>query len=251
MEEIKKSFYEMTTSENANKEYFQVGQKFIEELFFLLTKYCTKFYNNKYFFDLPYIYSERRLDSVLLPALSKICDSFVLTELPVERQKQGETSIGRVDYWCIYEGYTFVIELKQSFDAYKTTKTEQKSGPRRWRVMIGQLDSIVKDVTQFTEKTNGVIRLGLHMFTSYSSSTIDKAAKFDEEEINNIANRFCKDLAKKSKKYKPDLLLCWKIPSKIVKKGSDEYGMTYPGLWTIAKIYPPLQHKGARKNTPF
>ena len=59
MEEIKKSFYEMTTSENANKEYFQVGQKFIEELFFLLTKYCTKFYNNKYFFDLPYIYSER------------------------------------------------------------------------------------------------------------------------------------------------------------------------------------------------
>ena len=115
--------------------------------------------------------------------------------------------------------------------------------------MIGQLDSIVKDVTQFTEKTNGVIRLGLHMFTSYSSSTIDKAAKFDKEEINDIANRFCKDLAKKSKKYKPDMLLCWKIPSKIVKKGSDEYGMTYPGLWTIAKIYPPLQHKGARKNT--
>ena len=55
MEEIKKSFYEMTTSENANEEYFQVGQKFIEELFFLLTKYCTKFYDNKYFFDLPYI----------------------------------------------------------------------------------------------------------------------------------------------------------------------------------------------------
>ena len=45
------------------------------------------------------------------------------------------------------------------------------------------------------------------------------------------------------------MLLCWKIPSKIVKKGSDEYGMTYPGLWTIAKIYPPLQHKGTRKNT--
>ena len=39
MEEIKKSFYEMTISENANEEYFQVGQKFIEELFFLLITY--------------------------------------------------------------------------------------------------------------------------------------------------------------------------------------------------------------------
>lgn len=243
------SFYEMITLESVTDEYFQTSKKFVEELFFLLSKYSTKFNNKKYdFFDLPYIYSERRLDSVLLPALSKICDYIVLTELPIERQKQGEISSGRVDYWCIYEGYTFVIELKHSFDAYETPTTKKNSGLRRWRGMIGQLDDIVKDVRQFTEKTNGVIRLGLHMFTSYSSNSIDKAIKFDEVQINNIANRFCKDLTNKSKKYKPDMLLCWQIPSNIVKKGCEELNMLYCGLWTVAKIYPPLLHEGAKSN---
>ena len=107
----------------------------------------------------------------------------------------------------------------------------------------------------FTHRINGLSDTYELSETGYifdkNEQTFSRFYKFDKEEINDIANRFCKDLAKKSKKYKPDLLLCWKIPSKIVKKGSDEYGMTYPGLWTIAKIYPPLQHKGARKNTQF
>lgn len=249
MEHIKKyglSFYEMITSDNTSEEYFQIGRDFVKELFSLMSKYSTKFSNHKYdFFDLPYIYSERRLDSVLLPALSIICDSIVLTELPVERQKQGEISSGRADYWCIYNGYTFIIELKQSFDAYETPITRQNSGIRRWNSMLGQLDDIVKDARQFTEKTKGVIRLGLHMFTSYSSNSMDKAIKFDQMQIHTIANRFYKHLAHKSKKCKPDMLLCWRIPLKIVKKGCEELNMLYPGLWAIAKIYPPILHEGS------
>jgi hypothetical protein len=100
---------------------------------------------------------------------------------------------------------------------------------------------------EFDEKTEGVIRLGLHMISSFSSFAKEDASKFDESKIEEIANRMYKDLTGKSKMNYPDLMLCWKIPSSILKQG-DKYGCeTYPCLWTVAKIYPPLEHQGAKK----
>ena len=82
------TFYKTTTNENPQKGY-QIAKEFVEELFYLLSKYSAMFCKNgnvKYkFCDLPYAYSERRLDSVLLPALSKLCNGVVLTELPINR----------------------------------------------------------------------------------------------------------------------------------------------------------------------
>lgn len=132
MELIKRyglSFYEMA-SDNSDDAYL-AAKRLLESLFFQLSKLSTKFCNEKYdFCDLPYTYTERRLDSVLLPALSKICDSLVLTELPVDRKLKGDLSKGRIDYWCIFEGYSFIIELKQSYDDFGTDKTRKKLYPK-------------------------------------------------------------------------------------------------------------------------
>lgn len=173
MREIKKhglSFVETESNIEENEE-FNIAKELIENLFFDMAKLSTK-----YCCYLPYTYSERRLDSVLLPALSKLCNSMVLVEVPAIRECANgrfnvEKSNGRIDYWCIYKNYSFVIELKHSFDCFTTNSTKEDRVVSRWIEMHKQLQSLKKDVKGYTEKTKGVIRIGLHMITSYSKKS--------------------------------------------------------------------------------
>ena len=73
------SFLEETL-ENKN-EYFLIAKELIENLFFDMSKLSTK-YCNDIFCEFPYIFSERTLSSILLPALSKLCNSLVFAEMP-------------------------------------------------------------------------------------------------------------------------------------------------------------------------
>lgn len=229
-------------------EDFSVAKELVENVFYDMAKLCAK-YSNDTVHDLPYTYKERTLDSVLLPTLSKLCDGMVLTELPVTRQCDNRRFqitpyTGRIDYWCIYKGYSFVIELKHSYDCFTTTTTREDKVTDLWITMNEQLQSVGKDIKQYVESTKGVIRLGLHIITSYSdkapnSSLINQFKKSIPETIE----RFQCDLSKRYRSLKPDLLLCWKIPARIVMKEQP----TFPGLWVIAKIYPAVSHKGAKK----
>lgn len=241
------TFYKTTTNENPPKGY-QIAKEFVEELFYLLSKYIAMFCKNgniKYkFCDLPYAYSERRLDSVLLPALSKLCEGVVLTELPINRKFKKDYHSGRIDYWCVYKNYSFVIELKQGYDAFHTATTKKISVLDRWSEMIHQLDNVLEDITEFAENTKGVIRIGLHIITSYKSDegSLYVPNTFNEKVIQKTALRLNKDISQQTPQTKPDMLLCWKIPTYIVKQGE----CIYPGLWGVAKIYSPFQHEGAK-----
>ena len=226
---------------------FAIAKELVEYLFRDMAKLCKK-YDNDSFFDLPYTYSERRLDSVLLPALSKLCDSKVLVELPATRQCntrrfQVNESSGRIDYWCVYKGYSFVIELKHSYDCFTTPTTRDDKVTSRWIKMNEQLQSIEKEIKRYVEETKGVIRLGLHVITSYSDKEPDNQliAQFDKS-IPSTIERFLRDLSRPYPSLKPDLLICWKIPHQMVLKGAQ----TFPGLWIIAKIYPAIRHHGSK-----
>ncbi|MBQ2055018.1 MAG: hypothetical protein II489_01820, partial [Bacteroidaceae bacterium] len=97
---------------------------------------------------------------------------------------------------------------------------------------------------KYGEETKGVIRIGLHTITSYSDKEPDnqllKAFKYS---IPEIFERFQRDLGKKYPSLKPDFILCWKIPSKIVEM----HESSFPGFWAITKIYPAIKHHGAIK----
>lgn len=225
---------------------FSVAKELIENLFFGMAKLSTK-YDNEVFSDLPYTYSERPLDSILLPILSKLCNSMVMVEVPTvrvcdNRRFQVEKSTGRIDYWCIYKGYSFVIELKHSFDCFTTTKTRYRKVIQPWIKMNEQLQSIEQNLKSYDEATMGVIRIGLHIVTSYSDKTPNRNL-VDEflESIPDTFERFQNDLGKRYPSLKPNMLICWKIPKKLILK--DIY--TFPGLWAIAKIYPIIKHRGA------
>ena len=232
------------TSED-EREGFLVAKELIENLFYDMAKLSTKYCNDT-FCDLPYLYRERQLDSILLPALSRLCDSMVLAELPAIRHSlsdntKAEVSSGRIDYWCIYKNYSFVIELKHSYDCF-TTSTTTEVASAAWKTMIGQLQSLGKEIRKYEEKTLGVIRIGLHFITSYSDlEPSDLLIDKFNENIPETFSRYKRDLGK------PDVLICWKIPARIVMKCGQTYGQSFPALWSVAKIYPPIHHRGARE----
>lgn len=235
-------------SQDKGGDDFSVARDLVENLFFDIAKLCTRYCNDT-FRDLPYTFSERCLDSVLLPALSNLCDSQVLVEYPVtrncsNRRKEIKDARGRIDYWCVYKGYSFVIELKHSYDCFTTTKTRDDKVTSRWLEMNDQLDSVKKEVKEYEEATKGIIRLGLHFITSYSSKEPDDLllAEF-KKSIPEAFERFQRDLGKQYPSLRPDLMICWKIPPRIVLSDYE----TYPGLWAIAKIYPAIKHRGAKE----
>ena len=240
------TFYEKAT-DNEDESY-NVAKELVENLFFNMSKLSTKYCNDT-FCDLPFTYSERRLDSILLPVLSKLCNSMVLVELPTTRYCSNrkfniDEANGRIDYWCIYKDYSFIIELKHSFDCFTTMKTRENKVSSRWLKMNEQLESVKEDVKLYDEKTKGIIRLGLHIITSYSDKNPEKEliCQF-EDSIPEITERFSKDVSKRYPSLRPDVVICWKIPNKIVF----QYNQTFPGLWALAKIYQPIRHRGAIK----
>lgn len=248
MEKIKRhglSFIEMGADKT--EESYIVAKELVENLFFDMSKLCTK-YSNDLFHDMPYAYTERRIDSVILPVLSKLCNSMVFVEYPTTRQCSNrhfhvDKANGRIDYWCIYKNYSIVIELKHSFDCFTTSKTRERTVSARWMKMNEQLDSVEEEIKKtYTEKTKGVIRIGLHIITSYSDKRLDKSliTQF-RKTIPNMFERFSKDVSKRYSSLRPDIIVCWKIPEKIVLKDECQ---TFPGLWALAKIYSPIPHFG-------
>ena len=136
-----KIHYSERTDDN---DYMVKAHEFLYQLMKEFARLCRLSYRPRMRADyFPYIYTERRLDSAVLPALSHICDGVVLTELPVERQGSLEddtTHHGRVDYWCIFGGYTFVIEMKGTQAIFKGNKvsTREHSVKGYSRTQIGR-----------------------------------------------------------------------------------------------------------------
>jgi len=231
-----------------SSEAYITARELIEELFIGMSKQSTKFCNNQYnMCDLPYLYSERCLDSVFLPELSRLCKSMVFTEVPVRRKlinthdREKKERRGRIDYWCIYKNYSFIFELKHSFDCFKTKKIRERKVSEPWETMINQVRSVSKFARDCEESTKGVIRIGLHIIVSYSDEErTPKMIKEFRDSVPEIASRFMKKIGKNSSR-KPDMVLCWRIPKTIINK----YYQTFPGLWALAKIYPPIRHRGA------
>lgn len=158
----------------------QIAAQFINSLFKEFCALCYKYISNPGAIDSPYEYSERQLDTCLMPALWKICNGYVMAEQQVTRHVRGEkiNSYGRIDYWCYYKHCTFLIEVKHS----KWRGSLTKEAEHRWNVLTNyQLKTFVK-----SEIRNGLtmgdlcIPLGLHFL---SSKNINENQKDELEDM--------------------------------------------------------------------
>lgn len=234
-------------TEVAEKEYRETALKFIEAIFQEFAKDSMRFFQpDIHLEDPPYLYTERPFDSVILPALHRLCRGLVLAELPVKRSDH-ETS-GRIDYWCIYEGYSFIIEMK-------STECCLGYGPKkyrmigRWGLMCKQLESSENDARKYIEYTKGVIPIGLHFVTAKGS-----AAKWDYrgQRMTELCKETMQEYADAVSKphtvdgqvrvHKPSFVGGWIVPQ------NNRYpikGEIHPFVMLLGKINPKIQHEGA------
>jgi len=236
------------STRESNEEYYNVAYELTRKLFIGMAKHAMAFDSSKYnFYEPPFLYRERQLDTLILPVLAALCKGLAFAEYPMTRncRKKGleiEDSHGRIDYWCIYKDYSFVIEVKHSYDNYETSTTNDERLLQRWRTMnIVQLDNIKDEVKQFEEKTKGVIRLGLHFVTSRSSTKQPENARETYlSQEREMLNRLYKDLKTITP---PDFMSVWELDKNMVYY---EDNRAYPGLIVLAKFFKDIKHKGSK-----
>ena len=232
-----------------------IAYNFIKEMFFRVCKQSLLFSSSKYdIIEYPFLFRERQFDSVVLPVISSLCNGLVIAEYPIVRDScikgfEKDNSKGRIDYWCVYKDYSLVIEMKHSYDAFRTDKTNDERLIKRWETMtISQLQDIRKNVKYFNEKTKGVIRIGLHFITPYSNRDNDtNDVAFFESRQKEILKRLARDVSRcKPRTTTPNFLASWVLPDD--KKFFEvSYKGTYPGLLLLGKIYSPIAHEGCVK----
>ena len=238
--------YSVRTSD---EDYMRAAHRFLQKLMKEFARLSIKCYRPEYeAYNMPFYYSERRLDSVVLPALSNICDGMVLTEMPVERKerKTGEvigSGHGRADYWCIFDGYTFVIEMKGSHARVGNYIIRKSSVVKRWKSMVDQLESEKDECYESQETTKGIIRLGLHFLTNvdYEQPTEEKITAYRRtinDRLNDMYDRIHKEY--NSSKYDPSYAAAWMVPDEIAQLFDDE---TDYGVILLAKIFRDIKHK--------
>ena len=232
-----------------NDEAYLAAYSLVKNLLVGMAKRARLYCSNRYdFADYPFCYRERQLDSILLPELSTLCKGYVFAEYPVTRNSrkyEAKDSKGRIDYWCIYKDYSFVIEVKHSYDNFTSGKTKDET-IGRWELMNKyQLRSIKKYIKRnYIEKTKGVIPLALHFVTSEfgGEPTNERRNEYIEQE-RMMLKRLHDDLTKIEE---PDFMSLWEIDKEMYKKSQFD-GYSYPGLILVSKSYEVIKHKGAEK----
>ena len=247
--------YTLSSCPSTQDEYLIVAYKFVKELFCGVCQQSLLFCNSKFgIVEYPFLFRERQLDSVVLPVISSLCKGLVIAEYPVIRDSnmkgyEKDGSSGRIDYWCIYKDYSFVIEMKHSYDGFKTDITSDARLIKRWKTMtVSQLQDIRDEVKLFEEKTKGLIRLGLHFITPYTDCdrNMDDFDLFERNQ-KEILTRLSNDVSRsKPKTTTPDFMASWVLPRnqrflEVPLKG------TYPGLLLLGKIFPAIKHDGCIK----
>ncbi len=181
--------------------------------------------------DLPYIYREKQLHSVIVPILSNIADA-VLTELPANRKlkKHKDETFGWIDYWVKAGSTIFLIELKHSYFGYKSQKL-RKSSLKEWTTALKQINNIVDPNGFIINDNDKVIKIALNIITTFTSSSkepnsIDKCQEIQEKILDSIPEN-----------KEPNFVVGWTVHKDMLKEYEYSNGVEYyPYVHIIARV---------------
>jgi len=176
--------------------------KFMEEFANISMKFRRSDYE-----DFPFVYREKTLPSVLIPAFIKASDTgIVFSEYPVDRKKLTNRSnqiteerSGRVDYFIFHKGMEIIVESKFSWISYNSLKTGggiREQHINLLREAVGQLGSI---------KWEGAEKIALMVTPVYYSIDSEKDVKIfkniersliEEDLLTEIYNRILMSIRK-------------------------------------------------------
>jgi len=134
--------------------------------------------------DFPFVYGEKTLPSVLVPAFKEASDSgIVFSEYPVDRKKaiirMKEEDIyksGRVDYLVFHKGKEILIETKLSWVSYNSLIKKKKGIAKKHEELLGRaLEQIRSIKWEGEEEPEKIVFMIVPVY--YLSSTIENFKK--------------------------------------------------------------------------
>jgi len=218
----------------------RVAKEFLNKILVEFVKQSTKYINATG--ESPFSFRERQLHSVFAPAISKITDAFLM-ESPIERQwtKRSKQNFddysGWLDYWCRYRNVDFFIELKHSFDSFKTMNIRNDT-MEKWNYMNNfQINAIKSEAKRYSEFCKGVLLVSLHVVTVYDYLKIQKESYDlnDHDKLIEIQSNYYNSL-----KPSPNWSGLWILNNELIGQSVDEFEnnyQLYPGVILIAKVF--------------
>jgi len=157
-------------SVNSRKFLFDSSKQFI--------KLCAKYYDVVKA-DFPFIFGEQQLNSVLLPAFSKVSNA-TLAEQPIFRkEKKNILNSGWLDFWILYKSNIFLVEVKHGWTALES-KTIRRETQRKWNDSVKQIQNIPQsEIEKLNFSGRNLIKIAYMVIPFYKSSN-------DAEKLVNI-----------------------------------------------------------------
>lgn len=187
--------------------------------------------------DLPYIYREQQLHSIIIPILDNIADAH-LAECPTDRTKGSEVSShGWIDYWVKYGNTIFLIELKHSYHGLSNTSGFRKKSLQEWETANEQLKNIPNHIDFKINPQDNVVKIALQFNTTYTGSK--------EEHYRSFKN--CIDIGIQIKEIlanddlEPNFISNWHVHQDMLIEYEYMNGVErYPYVHMFAKVYTDL-----------
>ena len=183
--------------------------------------------------ELPFIFRERQIQSVLLPSIAKVSDA-VVVEHPIRRIIGKKVSSGRIDYWVFYKPYVFLIESKQAWQSVRSEGV-LKDTIQAWATALEQLRSIPrKEIEQLSLSADHIARVALLIVPCYQASLFkNRLIPHSEEAAKNILNTVSKAL-----KPTPNWAAVWAIDKRLQTHHEYEKGRNeiYPFVGFFARV---------------
>ena len=121
--------------------------------------------------DHAFYYSEKQFNSVVCPAIAELTKDCFLIEQPSKRKPAGENEYsGHIDYWLYYRNYSFLLEMKHAYFAYRMTKQPRKSIIERLNEAHKQLKMVRKNECRNLSMGYGLIKIAFEAITFYEGS---------------------------------------------------------------------------------
>lgn len=183
-----------------------------------------------------FTYRERQLHSVVCPSVAEIADNF-LVEHPLTRKPSGEAEYrGHVDYWIYYRNYSFLMELKHTFFAYRNADNPRKIITGKFERALEQLRNVRKKECKRLTFGDGLRKIALEVVVFYRGLKDERRLKLDLER-RDFRALFEKLMRNTDLKYRSNLRALWVLDDRLVKPVEyEKLFEIYPAVAFIGNI---------------
>lgn len=224
-----------------NDDGTKVSRVFLDKLICRIITHSTDYFD-RYLKDTKdhdhiFGYRERQLHSVVCQSIADLTPSFVM-EHPVKRKPHGGGKYsGHLDYWINYKHYSFIMELKHCYFAYKRANSNAIS--KKFEEALKQLKNVRKDACHNLKINNGLIKIALQAIVFYHVSRDDKVEedikKRDfQEDFKQLFTK-CSYLGNNEN---VNFRSIWLLNERLIKpvRNDDRFDI-YPAVAFIGKVY--------------